>query len=123
MPAFELNVAVVDERGRVVFVVDVLWRGLRAALEIDSREYHLSEQDWQASMARHNELTRCGLSVVHYPPSAVRRRGWASEVAAWLRARADELGVAGPRSRGVLAPAVGAAPPPLVIAGLRPTAR
>ena len=75
VPPFELNVPVVDEQGELIFVVDVLWRELRAALEIDSREYHFSETDWLATLDRHNELTRYGLAVSHYAPSIVTKRG------------------------------------------------
>ena len=72
--SFEVNVPIVTAAGHVIAVADVLWRGLRAVLEIDSREFHFSEQDWQASMARHNLLSRHSLAVTHYPPSAVRGR-------------------------------------------------
>jgi hypothetical protein len=41
-PAFELNVPIV-RGGRVLYVVDVFWRTLRAVLEIDSREFHFGE--------------------------------------------------------------------------------
>ncbi len=40
IPAFELNVPIVDPAGGLLYIVDVLWRHLRAGLEIDSREYH-----------------------------------------------------------------------------------
>lgn len=115
VPAFELNVPVVVGSGRVRFVVDVLWRELRAVLEIDSREFHLGEREWQATMRRHNELTRYGFAVVHYPPSVVGEPGWSSEVADWLRARAVELAVPWPRTRGVIAPPLGQMPAPFVI--------
>jgi len=100
VPPFEMNVPVVDGRGTVIFVVDVLWRALRAALEIDSREFHFSDADWRATLARHNELTRYGLSVTHYPPSETRAPGWTAEVACWLRRRAAEVGVAIPAGGG-----------------------
>jgi very-short-patch-repair endonuclease len=93
VPRFELNVAIVHA-GRVIAVADVLWRELRAVLEIDGREYQLSEAHWKATMARHNRLTAAGYAVTHYPPSAMRDRGlaWVAEVDDWLRARALELG-------------------------------
>ncbi|MDQ2749921.1 MAG: hypothetical protein ABI775_00915 [Pseudonocardiales bacterium] len=97
---FEMNVEIVDERGSVIYVVDLLWRELRAALEIDSREFHFTEADWRATLVRHNELTRCGLSVMHYPPSATRAKNWTADVATWLRRRAADLGVPIPARRG-----------------------
>jgi hypothetical protein len=117
VPRFELNVPIVDENGLVIFVVDVLWRELRAALEIDSREYHFTESDWLATLDRHNALTRFGLAVTHYPPSRVTRRGdgWTREVTQWLQSRAAELGVTPERGGGVVAPPVGQNPPPFVV--------
>ncbi len=117
VPPFELNVPIVDEHGVLIYVVDVLWRDLRAALEIDSREYHFSESDWLATLDRHNALTRYGLAVTHYPPSRVTRRGdgWTNEVAEWLQARVAELGVTPQRGHGVVAPPVGASPPAFVV--------
>ncbi len=47
VPPFELNVPIVDEYGRLLYVVDMLWRELRAALEVDSREYHFGVEDWR----------------------------------------------------------------------------
>jgi hypothetical protein len=92
VPTFELNAPIVHG-GRVIAVADILWRELRAVLEIDSREYHLSEAEWKATMARHNRLTKAGYAVTHYPPSAIRDGGlaWVAEVDDWLRARALEL--------------------------------
>jgi hypothetical protein len=63
IPAFELNVPILDAGGAVVAVADVLWRALRAVLEIDSREYHFSERAWKQTMRRHNRLTRLGFAV------------------------------------------------------------
>ncbi|MCU1656416.1 MAG: hypothetical protein JWO57_1072 [Pseudonocardiales bacterium] len=92
IPPFEVN-APIRDGGRIVAIADVLWRKLRAVLEIDSREYHLGEAEWKATMRRHNALTRRGFAVAHYAPSEIRgrRKEWADEVAHWLRARAREL--------------------------------
>ena len=94
LPDFELNVPLVNSSGRAVAVADVLWRELRAVLEIDSREFHFSERDWKKTMARHNLLTAAGMTVVHYPPSRIiRDDSWLAEVRAWLHGRAAALGV------------------------------
>jgi hypothetical protein len=117
VPRFELNVPVVDEHGRTVFIIDVLWRELRAALEVDSREFHFDDVAWQATLARHNDLTRYGLSVTHYPPSKLTCPGWIDDVTSWLRRRARELGVQYVAGGGLLVPPIGATPAPYEISG------
>ncbi|SHH20227.1 hypothetical protein SAMN05443575_3418 [Jatrophihabitans endophyticus] len=116
VPSFELNVDIVDPTGRLVATADVLWRRLRAIGEVQSREFHFSEQDWIQTMDRHNRLTGYGVAVAHWAPTTVRSRGpaWAADVASWLRHRADELGV--PYVPGAGAVPVGAAGhPPFVV--------
>jgi hypothetical protein len=117
VPPFELNVPVVDERGHLLYVIDELWRELRAGVEIDSREHHFDEADWERTMVRHNFLTRCGLALMHYAPGLVTRRDstFVSDVGLWLRERAAELGVPVPRGHGVRRPVVGTDPAPLVV--------
>jgi hypothetical protein len=44
------------------------------ALEVDSREYHLSPDDWQRTMRRHNLLSSYGALVLHFTPSEIRGR-------------------------------------------------
>ena len=86
-----MNVPLLSANGRVIAVLDFLWRGLLAVLEIDSREFHFREADWKATSARHNLLTRLGLAVIHYPPSQTSSPRWTDEVQEWLRNRAAEL--------------------------------
>jgi very-short-patch-repair endonuclease len=95
LPSFELNVPILDGIGNHIATADVLWRELRAVLEVDSKEHHFLEPQWEQTMRRHNGLTRLGLAVTHYPPTDLRRRTEEvmTEVDEWLRARAVELGV------------------------------
>jgi hypothetical protein len=44
------------------------------ALEVDSREYHLSPDDWQRTLRRHNILSSYGALVLHFTPSEIRNR-------------------------------------------------
>jgi hypothetical protein len=90
---FQLNAEVRDGQG--LMILDLYWPELRAALEVDSREYHFNESDWKATMARHNRLTALGIAVTHYPPSAIfgRSTAWIDEVRRWLAARAAEITV------------------------------
>jgi hypothetical protein len=96
IPPFEVNAPVYAADGRLVAVADILWRELRAILEVDSREFHFEEADWKRTLRRHNALTRCGYTVAHYPPSDIRtrQRAWADEIAGWLAARSVELNAA-----------------------------
>jgi very-short-patch-repair endonuclease len=66
----EQNAAVIVGARR--YVADFLWRGLWAILEIDSRDYHFSPRDWQATRRRHAELETAGYSVIHVDPSELR---------------------------------------------------
>ena len=87
LPPFEQN-ARIDLINGDYFVVDFLWRPLRAVLEIDSLEYHLDPADWAATQDRHLKLTTLGYSVVHRPPSALRdEAGFVAAVRAWLASR------------------------------------
>jgi hypothetical protein len=42
------------------------------AIEVDSREYHLSPEDWQKTMRRGNLLSEQGILVLHFTPSEIR---------------------------------------------------
>ncbi|HEY2167288.1 MAG TPA: hypothetical protein VGH01_08995 [Jatrophihabitantaceae bacterium] len=120
LPTFELNVALADQSGRVRFVADVLWRSLRAVLEIDSRAHHGNEADRLATMARHNRLAAAGLVVVHWAPTVIRGEphGFAHQVKEWLVRRAAELNTELPPGTGPIRPPGGASPQPFVVPGL-----
>ncbi len=108
-PAFEVNVPVV-RGGTTIAVVDLLWRALRAVVEIDGRRHHDGPL-WTRTLTRHNALTACGLAVRHDAPTDLGQ-AWAREVTGWLRARAAELGVEVGSARG--SPPAGP-PPPLLV--------
>lgn len=116
VPSFEMNVPIVDGHDRHVFTVDVLWRTLRAALEIDSAEYHFRRGDWLRTLERHAALTAAGLSVLHLPPSRITPDGaWIAQVARWLDTRATELGLP---NRGARGSQLHGEPAPLALPGL-----
>ncbi len=68
------NPRLVDLEGRHLADPDAWWEDAGLIHETDSREWHLSPEHWQATMARHARLTAFGLLVVHNPPSRVRTR-------------------------------------------------
>ena len=48
VPDFELNVPILLTLYlRAIAIADILWRALRAILEIDSQEFHFSAEDWR----------------------------------------------------------------------------
>ena len=92
VPPFEQNVRI-DLPGGRFFVVDFLWRELKAILEIDSVEHHFDAPDRDATMDRHLVLETLGYSVVHRSPAVVQKQpaAFAGGIAAWLAARATCL--------------------------------
>lgn len=91
VPDFELNVPIVDAQQRAIAIADILWRALRAILEIDSHWFHFSAEDWRQTTYRHNRLTACGFGsrTIRRPASSAASNG--REVTGWLQARALEL--------------------------------
>jgi very-short-patch-repair endonuclease len=92
---FQPNAAIRLPGGRTV-IVDFLWRRLRAVLEIDSVEHHGAPADDDYTSDRHLLLETAGYSVVHRKPRMIvkRPKEFTDGIAAWLAARAAELGVA-----------------------------
>jgi very-short-patch-repair endonuclease len=91
---FQANATIRLPGGRTV-VVDFLWRRLRAVLEIDSVEYHGAPADDDYTSDRHLLRETAGYSVVHRRPRMIvqRPKEIADDIAAWLAARAVELGL------------------------------
>ena len=52
---------------------DAWWPEAALVCEVDSREWHLSPADWERTMRRHNRMQVAGLTVLHVPPSRLRR--------------------------------------------------
>jgi hypothetical protein len=74
--------------GKVLLAVpDAWWPEAAVAVEVDSREWHLSPGDWEATMARHARMTAAGISVLHFSPHQIRQKPGrvAEEIAAALR--------------------------------------
>ena len=81
MPAF--NARLYDGT-RLVAVADAWWEEAGVAAEVDSREYHFSAEDWQATMRRHDRLVARGVLLLHFTPRQIRTAP--GEVAAQIRA-------------------------------------
>jgi very-short-patch-repair endonuclease len=44
----------------------------RLALEVDSREFHLTPDDWERTLDHHNKLAAAGILVLHFTPKQIR---------------------------------------------------
>jgi hypothetical protein len=54
--------------------VDAWWPDAGVAAEVDSREWHLSPEDWARTLARHTRMGKYGIVVQHYTPGQIRTK-------------------------------------------------
>jgi hypothetical protein len=62
---------------------DAWWPDYAIAVEVDSREWHLSPESWEKTMRRHARMTARGILVLHFSPRQVRQE--ADEVLTEIR--------------------------------------
>lgn len=79
---------------KFIAMPDAWWPEAGVAVEVDSRQWHLSPADWERTMARHSRMSALGITVLHYPPS--RLHGEPRLVVAEIRS-ALEIGRGRPR--------------------------
>jgi very-short-patch-repair endonuclease len=60
--------------GALLAKPDAWWPDRALVVEIDSREWHLSPDDWEATMARDGRLRAAGIRVIHVTPRQVRTK-------------------------------------------------
>ena len=70
--------------GKFLASPDAWWPDAGVAVEVDSRQWHLSPASWEQTMARHTRMSSHGIIVLHYSPSRIRSDG--EQVAAEIRA-------------------------------------
>jgi hypothetical protein len=51
---------------------DVWWPDAGVAVEVDSREWHLSPDGWDRTLARHARMSAHGIIVLHFTPRRIR---------------------------------------------------
>lgn len=51
---------------------DAWWPDAGVACEVDSREWHLSPDDWERTQQRHARMSAWGIIVLHYAPRRIR---------------------------------------------------
>jgi len=66
---------------------DCWWPGTGVAIEVDSREWHLSPEDWERTLARHVRMSAYGIIVLHFTPAQIRHNR--AEVTAAIRSALD----------------------------------
>jgi hypothetical protein len=81
MPVFNPRLLV---DGTFIAQPDCWWADAGVAAEVDSREWHLSPQDWERTLARHARMSAHGIVVLHFTPRQIRTQR--ATVAANLRA-------------------------------------
>jgi hypothetical protein len=79
--------------------VDAWWPRARVAVEVDSREWHLSPEDWEKAVRRHAQMTVRGILALHFTPK--RPRTEHPQAVVTIRAALEAAGVDGqpPRAR------------------------
>lgn len=75
-------------------VADAWWPGAGVAAEVESREWHLSPDDWERTLRRSAAMSAHGILVLHFTPHQIRSDP--GQVAARIRA-ALRAGEARPR--------------------------
>jgi very-short-patch-repair endonuclease len=68
----------------LVAVADAWWPEARVAVEVDSREWHLSPEEWEETVRRHARMTAQGILVLHFTPKQIRTER--AQVVATIRA-------------------------------------
>jgi very-short-patch-repair endonuclease len=79
--------------GKLVAIADAWWAAARVAVEVDSRQWHLSPDDHEQTLRRSAALAALGIVVLHFTPGQIRRES--AQVVAAIRAA-----VAGDGRRG-----------------------
>lgn len=55
-------------------IPDLWWPQAGVVVEVDSRQWHLSPDDWESTMRRHARLTALGILVLHFSPRQISDR-------------------------------------------------
>ena len=59
--------------GTFLGIADAWWERAGVVGEVDSRQYHLSPEDYARTTARHNHMTAYGINLLHFLPSMLRQ--------------------------------------------------
>ena len=75
LPALLWNPRLLAPDGAVLPSPDGWLAEVDVAVEVDSRAYHISPEDWERTMRRHARLTQFGVLVLHVSPRRIREDG------------------------------------------------
>lgn len=67
------NASLFAADGTFLGIADAWWQRAGVAAEVDSREYHLSPDDYARTTARHNRMAQQGINMLHFMPSTLKR--------------------------------------------------
>lgn len=67
------NASLYAADGMFLGIADAWWQRAGVAAEVDSREYHLSPDDYARTTTRHNRMAQQGINMLHFLPSTLRR--------------------------------------------------
>lgn len=67
------NASLYAADGTFLGIADAWWQRAGVAAEVDSREYHLSPDDYARTTARHNRMAEHGINMLHFMPSTLKR--------------------------------------------------
>jgi len=70
-PMYNAELYAVD--GTFLGVADAWWQRAGVVAEVDSRQYHLSPDDYERTVMRHNRMEAHSINVLHFLPSTVKR--------------------------------------------------
>src|SRR5262249_13591386 len=70
MPLFNPRLYLPD--GTFIACPDAWWPEAGVAVEIDSKRWHLSPDDWERTMDRHDQLSQYSIVTLHFTPHKLR---------------------------------------------------
>jgi very-short-patch-repair endonuclease len=71
-----------------VAVPDAWWPARGVVVEVESREWHLSPDDWDRTLRRSTRMNALGINVMHFTPQRIRTE--AAPVAAEIRSALED---------------------------------
>lgn len=76
LPEPVYNAQLFDASGRFIAMVDAWWQRAGVGAEVDSRAYHFTAKEQDATTERHNRLLAAyDIRLLHFAPARVRTRG------------------------------------------------